>query len=376
MRDAGLGRQGQPGGASQREGRSALGRSAFGQPGEGGRPPAGQGGAQGGAGQGGVPADQGGGARPWQSAASGEPGRGDPGHEGSVPRGRQAGDRASVSREAIRAAIRGEPVPKGALPGFDDPQGDPSSGDRLVLPPHGEGERDPSDNSFPSEAELLKQPPVWERAKRRIPAAPAPRATGEEPVLRAPKSRSDERHRALRRFGVLIALIVVIGGGLWYATMRDKSPGGGAAGTTAAAPTLVPVRPSAVAASSQSGSRVASNVIDGKLGTFWSRLVPSEDAQPFLRFSFSQPVQLARVQIAAGAAGAEFPKRPRPQEIELQFSDGTTLRTTLADRPGFQTVNFRPHEIDRIRLVVLSTYPSSGPQRTSMTEVRFFGVKS
>lgn len=298
-----------------------------------------------------------------------------------MPRGRQAGDRASVSREAIRAAIRGEPVPKGALPGFDEPQGDPRRGERLVLPPHGEGERDPSDNSFPSEAELLKQPPVWERAKRRLPAAPAPApaappgAVREEPVRKAPGTRSDERQRALRRFGVLIALIVVIGGGLWYATMRDKSAGGGASETTAPA-TLERVRPSAVEASSQSGSRVAANVIDGKLGTFWSRLVPSEDDQPFLRFSFTQPVQLGRVQIAPGASGAEFPKRPRPQEIELQFSDGTTLRTTLADKPGFQTVNFRPREVNRVRLVVLSTYPSSGPQRTSITEVRFFSVKS
>jgi hypothetical protein len=284
-----------------------------------------------------------------------------------------------VSREAIRAAIRGEPVPEDALPGLDDPQDDPRRGDRLVLPPHGEGERDPSDNSFPSEADLLKQPPAWERAMRRLPAtstaAPTAGATGEAAERKAPR-RSDERQRALRRLVVLVAVIVVIGSGLWFATMRDKSPGGGAAGTTAPAPTLVRVRPSAVAASSQSGSRVASNVIDGKPGTFWSRLVPSQDDQPFLRFSFNQPVQLGRVQIAAGAAGAEFSKRPRPQEVEIQFSDGTTLRTTLADKTGFQTVNFRPREVDRVRLVVLSTYPSSGPQRTSVTEVRFFGVKS
>jgi hypothetical protein len=301
-----------------------------------------------------------------------------------------------VSREAIRAAIRGEPVPKGALPGFDDPRDDPRRGDRRAQQ-RWEGERDPSDNSFPSEAELLKQPPVWERARRRMPAAPAPgapgvpgapaapgeagaarapRPAGGEAVRRAPRTRSDEQRRALRRFGVLIALIVVIGGGLWYATMRDKSPGGGAAGTTAPAPPLEQVRASAVAASSQSGSRLASNVIDGKLGTFWSRLVPSDDDQPFLVFSFNQPVQLGRAQIAPGAAGAEFPKRPRPQEIELRFSDGTTLRTTLADKAGFQTVNFRPREVNRVRLVVLSTYPSSGPQRTSITEVRFFRVKS
>ena len=128
-------------------------------------------------------------------------------------------------------------------------------------------------------------------------------------------------------------------------------------------------------ASSQSGSRVAGNVVDGKLDTFWSRLVPSNDDQPSLRFSFDSPVQIARLTIAAGASGTEFTKRPRPQEIELRFSDGTTLRTTLADKAGFQTVSFKARVVDRVRLVVLSTYPSSGPQRTSISEVRFFGVK-
>jgi F5/8 type C domain len=245
--------------------------------------------------------------------------------------------------------------------------------DRLVLPPPAEGGPNASDNSFPSEAELLRQPTVWERAMRRLPVA----AAGEAVARKSPAPPTRERRRALLRFGVLIAIIVLVGGGLWFATMRDKSPGKGSAGTTtAAAPTLIQVRPSAVAASTQSGSRVASNVVDGKLGTFWSRLVPSEDDHPFLRFSFTQPVRLGRVQIASGAAGAEFARRPRPQEIELQFSDGTTLRTTLADKTGFQTVNFRPRQVDGMRMVVLSTYPSSGPQRTSLTEVRFFAVRS
>jgi hypothetical protein len=241
----------------------------------------------------------------------------------------------------------------------------------LVLPPPDEGESDASDNSFPSESELLKQPPVWERAMRRLPVAVA----GEGVVRKSATPRIRERQRALLRFGVLIVIIVLVGGGLWLATMRDKAPDTRAAGTTAPAPTLVRVRPAGVAASTESGSRVAGNVIDGKLGTFWSRLVPSGDDQPFLRFSFNQPVKLGRVQVASGASGAEFPKRPRPQEIELQFSDGTTLRTTLADKAAFQTVNFRPRQVDRVRMVVLSTYPSSGPQRTSVTEVRFFAVK-
>jgi F5/8 type C domain len=199
---------------------------------------------------------------------------------------------------------------------------------------------------------------------------------GEGQLRRAPSARDRERQRALRRFGVLVAIIVLVGGGLWLASVRGRSSNTGGTSATAPPPALVQVKPASVAASTQSGSRVADNVIDGRLGTFWSRLAPSDDDQPFLRFSFDQPVELGRLTIAAGASGAQFAKRPRPQEIELRFSDRTTLRTTLADKQGFQTVNFKPREVDRVRLVVLSTYPSSGPQRTSISEVRFFRVKS
>jgi F5/8 type C domain len=226
-------------------------------------------------------------------------------------------------------------------------------------------------NSFPSEAELLKRPPVWQRMLRRLPVS----VPGEGSLRKARSVRDRERHRALLRFGTLVAVIVLIGGGLWIASSRGGSSTDNGPQATTPPPALVRVPAASVAASTQSGSRVADNVIDGKLGTFWSRLVPSNDDQPFLRFSFDRPVELGRVEIASGASGTEFSKRPRPQEIELQFSDGTTLRTTLADRAGFQTVSFKPRTVDRVRLVMRSTYPSSGPQRTSISEVRFFAVK-
>jgi len=227
-------------------------------------------------------------------------------------------------------------------------------------------------DAFPSEAELLKRPAIWERMLRRLPVA----VPGEGPLRKAPSVRDRERKRALMRFAALVAVIVLVGGGLWLAATRGRSTGAGGTGVTTPPPALVKVRQVGVVASTQSGSRVADNVVDGNLGTYWSRLVPSEDDQPSLRFSFNQPIQLGRLTIAAGASGAEFSKRPRPQEIELQFSDGTTLRTSLDDKPAFQTVSFKPREVDRVRLVVLSTYPSSGPQRTSISEIRFFAVKS
>jgi hypothetical protein len=249
-------------------------------------------------------------------------------------------------------------------------------GDRLVLPPTtDQSTATPSSrgSSFPSEQELLKRPPFWQRTLRRLPVS----VPGEGPLRKAPSVRDRERHRALLRFVALVAVVVLVGGGLWMASARDKaSTTTIGSATTRPAPALVQVRPAGVVASTQSGSRIATNVIDDKLGTFWSRLVPSQDNQPFLRFTFTRTVELGRLTIAAGASGSEFSKRPRPQEVELRFSDGSTLRTTLADKPAFQTVSFSPRKVKVLRLVVLSTYPSSGPQRTSISEIRFWAVRS
>jgi hypothetical protein len=355
----------------QPEWRTALGRGGRPTPGEGLTPP--------------PPPRQAPGGEPPRPAEPPRPVEPPRGAEG--PRGETPGGGTTVSREAIRAAIRGEaPTPAG-IPGPRDPRDpvdsrrardprDPGGqrGDRLVLPATTDGapparrRRD----SFPSESELLKRPPVWERMLRRLPVA----VPGEGSLRKAPSARDRERQRALLRLVALVAVIVLVGGVLWFASTRGGSSTG-AGGTAAAtrAPTLVQVRPAGVVASTQSGSRIAGNVVDGKLKTFWSRLVPSGDDQPFLRFSFNRPVELGRLAIAAGASGTEFGKRPRPQEVELRFSDGTTLRTTLADRPSFQTVNFKPRTVDGVRLVILSTYPSSGPQRTSISEIRFYAVK-
>ena len=230
-------------------------------------------------------------------------------------------------------------------------------------------------SSFPSEEQLLKRPPLWERLLRRTPI----RVPGEGTLRRSRSTRERERRRALLRFGVLVLVIVLVGGGLWLAAGRGPArvaTGGDNSGTrSTASPALTKVRPGRVVASTQSGSRLATNVVDGKTDTFWSRSAPSNDDQPFLRFFFDRSVKLARISIAAGASGDEFERRPRPRKVELRFSDGTSMRTTLADRTGFQTVDFAPRKVDVMRLVILSTYPSAGPQRTSISEIRFFAAK-
>ncbi len=189
------------------------------------------------------------------------------------------------------------------------------------------------------------------------------------------------RRRALRRLVAVLGALAVLAAVAVVGTRLLRPGGGGTPATTtrgaqaARSFTLVRVRPT-VEANSESGSRKAANLVDGNLSTFWSK----SPNGPFgkLTFSFGQPVRLGRIAIAAGAPGAEFARRNRPKTIELTFSDGTTLTRGLADKPGFQNVDFSPRSVTQVTIRIADAYkaPETAPNhnRTSMSEVRFFTV--
>jgi len=136
----------------------------------------------------------------------------------------------------------------------------------------------------------------------------------------------------------------------------------------------VPADAVRAAASSQSGEHVAANLVDGDLGTFWSRTVNDRIAK--VTFTFGQPQRLARISIAAGASGDQFGLRHRPKVVRLDFSDGASKSVTLADRPGYQNVDLEPRAVDQVRISILEVYEATGGgatrRLTSISEVRFF----
>jgi len=189
--------------------------------------------------------------------------------------------------------------------------------------------------------------------------------------------------RALRLLLVALGAAAVLGAAVLLALSLHRGAGGsggagkgGGAGVTRAGGgglAAVPPDDVRVAASSQSGEHVATNLIDGDPGTFWSRKVA--DGIATLTFTFSRPQKLARVSIAAGASGDEFPLRHRPKVIRLEFSDGAAESVTLADQPGYQNIDLEPRTVDRVRIAILDVYQaSSGANRrlTAISEVRFF----
>jgi len=189
-----------------------------------------------------------------------------------------------------------------------------------------------------------------------------------------------ERGRTLRRLAVVLVVFVVLAAGMIAgARLLRPDRGGGTAATTTGsgrAKTFAEVRGVEVKASSESGSRKAALLVDGKPGTYWSRLPTDQFAT--LSFSFAEPVRLGRIAIAAGASGGEFKLRHRPKTVELAFSDGTTLTKTLADQPEFQNIDFPPRPVERVTIKITEVFraPRTGQnyRRTSIAEVRFYGA--
>src|SRR6266508_3674940 len=227
--------------------------------------------------------------------------------------------------------------------------------------------------------------PARQRRRPRPRASPRPRSLRSR---RGRSARSSSRGRRRRRSRGSLrpasAPPATVSAGRRCAGSRlrrpDRQDGGSVtpASRPAQAKTFTLVSPAKVKieASSESGSRKAALLLDGSLGTFWSR--DPTDQFATLSFSFAEPVQLGRIAIAAGAAGAEFKLRHRPKALELTFSDGSTLTKTLTDQPQPQNIDFPPRSVARVTMKIAAVFqaPSTGSnyRRTSISEVRFFSA--
>jgi len=186
--------------------------------------------------------------------------------------------------------------------------------------------------------------------------------------------------RGARVLVVLVSVVALVGVGLaasrFLTNGKDKSAAAATTTSTTQPPGLVALEGVKVSdTETQSGSHVGGLVVDGKLDTYWSRNATG-DSTPHITFDFGRTVKLARVEIASGAAGDEFAKRPRPKSFRVVFGDDFQLTFTLKDQQEVQTIDFDPHATRRFRVVVQNTYPGSDPppngQRTSIRELRFF----
>jgi len=120
--------------------------------------------------------------------------------------------------------------------------------------------------------------------------------------------------------------------------------------------------------------------IDKFNNTYWA--ASAKDPGPYLKVSFHDPVDLAEIGFDSGAAGAtpadEFLAQPRPRNVHLVFSNGTTTDLTLKDEDPKVAKNaqFYPIEAKQVTFVeihIMSVYATAGaaPSGVALAEVEF-----
>lgn len=219
---------------------------------------------------------------------------------------------------------------------------------------------------------VVARVPWYQRLFRRQPKA---YAAGERPGTMRPGT---ERGAARRRPGfgrtlrnvVLIALALGVLAYMLVPGVRDGVNGAIAGVRRIVAPELVASNPISAQASAELPGHEALLSIDGKSNTYWSADLASAPL-PNLILGFERPVDLSRVLITSGASD-DFEAQPRPRDVRLTFSDGSTSELSLRDEIEPQSYEIDARQVTSVVFEILSVYGGLQGNAVSVTELEFF----
>jgi hypothetical protein len=147
--------------------------------------------------------------------------------------------------------------------------------------------------------------------------------------------------------------------------------------TTAEPPVLV--RPKATVSSSalkgtSTASFQATNLVDNDLSTAWIEGAKGTGLGEWVRFEFTKPTLLSRIEIFNGYQkdSARFETNPRVKLLNIEFSSGATLLVQLADTQDLQFIGPPGEAVEWVKLVIVSVYPGVESDETALSEVRLF----
>jgi hypothetical protein len=142
-----------------------------------------------------------------------------------------------------------------------------------------------------------------------------------------------------------------------------------------------PIIPKSAVASStlpsdSSASYGVDNLTDNSLLTAWSIGTGSNGIGEWVRFEFGKSVKVDTIQIANGYQKdtVHFRGNPRVHMVRVNYSDGSTELVNLYDVTGYQYIPTTGRTTSYIQFVIVSVYPGSQWEDTSLSEIRFFGV--
>lgn len=133
-----------------------------------------------------------------------------------------------------------------------------------------------------------------------------------------------------------------------------------------------PVHPVRAEASSQLSDHPSMHAIDRGTNTYWCEGIPGNGEHQSINLFFEPPADIDVIRVSSGAPGKDFLVQPRPKDLLLTFSDGSTQTLTLKDQNEFQEFDVTGRATANVRIEILSVYAGTGGQNTSITELEFF----
>lgn len=143
-----------------------------------------------------------------------------------------------------------------------------------------------------------------------------------------------------------------------------------------------PLVPSTAQASSTLDSDVDSygvdNLSDGDLVTAWNEGANGDGTGQWVQFTFEEPVQLARIDIANGYQKDErrFRGNGRVRTMRIDFSSGQSQEIQLFDDTGYQQITpalDSEQTVTSVKMTILSVYPGDEWEDAALSEVKFIG---
>jgi len=149
--------------------------------------------------------------------------------------------------------------------------------------------------------------------------------------------------------------------------------------TTTTTEPLIMVRPKATVSSSalkgtSTASFQATNLVDDDLRTAWIEGANGPGLGEWVRFEFSEPVLLARIEIANGYQKDpdRFAGSPRVRMVSIEYSSGATQLVELFDTEQLQYIIPADEAVEWIKLVIVSVYDGEDVEDTSLSEVHLY----
>jgi hypothetical protein len=160
-----------------------------------------------------------------------------------------------------------------------------------------------------------------------------------------------------------------------------SSGSGGANSSTSTSLAVVLLRPRAATASSALKATTtnnfrATNLVDGDVTTAWSEGAEGAGPGEWVKFEFTDPVRLARIDVANGNQKDEdrFQNGIRIKTMQLEYSSGVTQLVDLLDTEAIQTINTLREEIEWLKMTIVSVYPDYVWADAALSEVRLYGL--